>query len=34
MNGASALLAECLRITIGTKDENDAAVAVIREMMA
>jgi histidinol-phosphate aminotransferase len=34
MNGADGLLAECLRITIGTRDENDAVLTAIREMMA
>jgi len=33
MNGAGGLLAECLRITIGTKDENDAVLAAIREIV-
>jgi len=33
MNGVGGLLAECLRITIGTKDENDAVLTAIREMM-
>ena len=34
MNGAGGLLADCLRITIGTRDENDAVLTAIREMMA
>ncbi len=34
MNGAGGLLAECLRITIGTRDENDAVLTAIREIMA
>lgn len=34
MNGAGELLVDCLRITIGTKDENDAVLTAIREMMA
>ncbi len=34
MNDAGRLLAECLRITIGTTDENDAVLTAIREMMA
>ena len=34
MNGAGGLLADCLRITIGTRDENDAVLTAFREMMA
>jgi len=34
MNGAGGLLVDCLRITIGTRDENDAVLTAFREMMA
>lgn len=34
MNGAGGLLADCLRITIGTRDENDAVLTAIREIIA
>jgi histidinol-phosphate aminotransferase len=34
MNGAGRSLTECLRITIGTRDKNDAVLTAIREMMA
>jgi histidinol-phosphate aminotransferase len=34
MDGAGGLLAGCLRITIGTRDENDAVLTAIREIMA
>jgi histidinol-phosphate aminotransferase len=33
MNAAGGLLAGCLRITIGTRDENNAVLTAIREMM-
>jgi histidinol-phosphate aminotransferase len=34
MNGAGGLLTDCLRITIGTRDENDAVLAAVREIIA
>jgi len=34
MHGAGGLLANCLRITIGTRDENDAVLTALREIMA
>jgi len=34
MHGQGGLLSQCLRITVGSKDENNAVLAALREMMS
>jgi len=34
MHGADATLAECVRITVGTPEENDAVIAALKELLA